>query len=249
VYLHRIGRTGRAGRGGTAITLAEAREHRLLRAIEQFTKSKIEVAGVPTVADVRARQLDLTRAALREHLVAGDTDQFRVVIETLAQEFDIVDIAAAAVKMAHAAVAGDGDDKEIPSAAGAGREERGDRRYGRFEGSRDEGRASQSRGARGPGGGAAGRPERPRTNGPDGPSVRLFIGAGRAAGIRPGDLVGAITGEAGIESRSLGAIEIADRFSLIEVPDNLADDIIAALKKATIRGKAVMVRRERPTAG
>jgi ATP-dependent RNA helicase DeaD len=248
VYLHRIGRTGRAGRGGTAITLAEAREHRLLRAIEQFTKSKIEVAGVPTVADVRARQLDLTRAALREHLIAGDTDQFRIVVETLAQEFDIVDIAAAAVKMAHAAVAGEGDDKEIPTAAG-GREERGDRRYGRFESGRDDGRPANGRATRGPNGSGAGssdRPERPRSNGPDGPSVRLFIGAGRQAGIRPGDLVGAITGEAGVESRSLGAIEIADRFSLIEVPDNLADDIITALKKATIRGKSVMVRRERP---
>jgi ATP-dependent RNA helicase DeaD len=250
VYLHRIGRTGRAGRGGTAITLAEAREHRLLRAIEQFTKSKIEVAGVPTVADVRARQLDLTRAALREHLVAGDTDHFRVVVETLAQEFDIVDIAAAAVKMAHAAVAGDGDDKEIPAAAGLGREEHGDRRYGgRFEGSREDRRSSNGRGPRGPNSaGKSDRPPRSRSDGPDGASVRLFIGAGRAAGIRPGDLVGAITGEAGVESRSLGAIEIADRFSLIEVPDNLADEIIAALKKATIRGKTVMVRRERPTA-
>jgi ATP-dependent RNA helicase DeaD len=243
VYLHRIGRTGRAGRGGTAITLAEAREHRLLRAIEQFTKSKIEVAGVPTVADVRARQLDLTRAALREHLVAGGTDQFRVVVETLAQEFDIVDIAAAAVKMAHAAVAGDGDDKEIPATAGGGRDDRG-----RFEGARDDGRASNGRAARrsnAAGPGPSDRSERPRSSGRDSPSVRLFIGAGRQAGIRPGDLVGAITGEAGVESRSLGAIEIADRFSLIEVPDSLADDIIAALKKATIRGKTVMVRRER----
>ena len=102
--------------------------------------------------------------------------------------------------------------------------------------------------ARGPnGGGPSDRPERARSNGPDSPSIRLFIGAGRQAGIRPGDLVGAITGEAGVESRSLGAIEIADRFSLIEVPDNLADEIITALKKATIRGKTVMVRRERPT--
>src|SRR5437868_15321837 len=74
VYLHRIGRTGRAGRAGTAITLAEPREHRLLKFIENFTRSKIEVATVPTVADLRARQLDLTRASLRERLVAGGHD-------------------------------------------------------------------------------------------------------------------------------------------------------------------------------
>ena len=54
-YVHRIGRTGRAGRGGTAITLAEPREHRLLRAMEAATKQKIDVAPIPTVADLRAR--------------------------------------------------------------------------------------------------------------------------------------------------------------------------------------------------
>ena len=75
--------------------------------------------------------------------------------------------------------------------------------------------------------------------------TRLFIGAGRKAGIRPGDLVGAITGEAGVESRAIGAIEIADGFSLVEVPEALADDIIDALRATKIRGLKVTVRRER----
>jgi ATP-dependent RNA helicase DeaD len=222
VYLHRIGRTGRAGRTGTAITLAEPREHRLLRAIENFTRSKIEVATVPTVADLRARQLDVTRATLRETLLAGDFDHVKVVVAALTEEFDIVDVAAAAVKLAHTAVAGNGDDREIPAAvAHAPR--------------------TEPRSPRGPG-----RELRQRAStGSDGPIVRLFIGAGRQAGIRPGDLVGAITGEAAVESRSLGAIEIADRFSLIEVPETLADGIVTALRAATIRGKKVTVRRER----
>src|SRR5206468_8147175 len=64
-YVHRIGRTGRAGRAGTAITLAEPREHRLLRAIESYTKQHIDVATVPTVADLRARRLHITRASIR----------------------------------------------------------------------------------------------------------------------------------------------------------------------------------------
>ena len=63
--------------------------------------------------------------------------------------------------------------------------------------------------------------------------------------MRPGDLVGAITNEAGIESRDLGAIEISDRFSLIEVPDAQVDDIVAAMRKATLRGQKVPVRRDR----
>src|SRR5262245_39918565 len=114
-YLHRIGRTGRAGRGGTAITLAEPREHHLLKAIEQFTRAKIEMATVPTVADVRARRLDITRASLRERLLAGSEDHTRVVVESLAREFDIVDIAAAAVAMAHASTTGGAEDREIPA--------------------------------------------------------------------------------------------------------------------------------------
>ena len=72
------------------------------------------------------------------------------------------------------------------------------------------------------------------------------VGSGDCNGrIRPGDLVGAITGEADVSSRSLGAIEIADKFSLVEVPEALADRIIAALKATKIRGKKVNVRREK----
>ena len=111
-YVHRIGRTGRAGREGTAITLVEPREHRLLRTIEHFTKQKIEVRPVPTVADLRAKRMDATRASLRDRLLAGDLDECRVVVEALAEEFDVLDVAAAAVKLAHAAVAGEGGDRE-----------------------------------------------------------------------------------------------------------------------------------------
>jgi ATP-dependent RNA helicase DeaD len=223
-YIHRIGRTGRAGRGGTAITLAEPREHRLLRSIEAMTKQKIEVATVPTVADLRAKRLDITRASLRERLIAGDLDSTRVVVQSLAAEFDIVDIAAAAVKLAHAAIAGDGDDREIPAVTEAP-DARG----------RTVGRPLKS---------ARGRLA-PRESQNDGTMARLFVGAGRRAGIRPGDLVGAITGEAGIQSRAIGAIEIGDGFSLVDVPEEMADEIIAALRATKIRGLKPTVRRDR----
>ena len=97
-YVHRIGRTGRAGREGVAITLTEPREHRLLRNIEAFTKQRIEVAAVPTVADLRSRRLELTRASLREAILAGHLDEARGVVESLAAEFDVMDVAAAAVE-------------------------------------------------------------------------------------------------------------------------------------------------------
>ena len=75
--------------------------------------------------------------------------------------------------------------------------------------------------------------------------TRLFIGAGRAAGVRPQDLVGAITGEAGLTGRAGRRIEIADRFSLVEVPEDARRGVIAALRATKIKGKKVTVRRER----
>jgi ATP-dependent RNA helicase DeaD len=260
-YVHRIGRTGRAGREGVAITLVEPREHRMLRNIEFMTKQKIEIATVPTVADLRARRLELTRGALEEALLEGEEslETYRVVVNSLAAEYDVVDIAAAAVKIAEENRR-DGDeaeDQEIPTAdvrdrprdrkegrgarvdrgGGRDREPRGDReRGGRFE---REPRAD--RGDRGERGG----PRRGR--GPRGEYdlTRVYVGAGRKAGIRPGDLVGAIANEANIDSRSIGAIEIADRFSLVEIPESMAEQVIDALRGTTIKGMRVTVRRDR----
>jgi ATP-dependent RNA helicase DeaD len=224
-YVHRIGRTGRAGREGVAITLAEPREHRLLRNIEQLTRQKIQIATVPTVLDVRARRLELTRASLREAIVAGELDGYRSVVEGLAGEFDVLDVAAAAVKLIHMASAGadgEGSDDEIPSAeAGEGRGTRGTGRE------RSEPRKAA----------AAGRDPKPGM-------VRIYVGAGRKANMRPADLVGAIANESGIDARGIGAIEIADTFSLVELPEEVVDQVIAALRATTIKGKRLTVRRD-----
>ena len=75
--------------------------------------------------------------------------------------------------------------------------------------------------------------------------ARLWIGAGRVAGVRPADLVGAISGETGLKSAFIGGIEIADRFSLVEVPEEVADDVIEALVATKLRGQKVTVRRDR----
>ena len=216
-YVHRIGRTGRAGEG-VAITLAEPREHRLLRNIEHQTKQKIEIQSVPTVADLRARRMELTRAALRETILAGGLDAFRGVVESLAEEFDVMDVAAAAVKQS-----------EGRTAAARSRRSRGVRTTGapvEIEEGRD------APGAR-------------RRQGPGWDVARLFIGAGRNVSLRPGDLVGAIANEVGVDSSAVGAIQISERHTIVEVPDEIADEIVARLRAATIRGKRVLVRRDR----
>jgi ATP-dependent RNA helicase DeaD len=236
-YVHRIGRTGRAGREGTAITLAEPREHRLLRSIEAATRHKIEVATVPTVADLRARRLDLLTASLRERLLAGGLDDMRVVIETLAQEFDVVDIAAAAVAVAHASDTERGQDDDVPAV------QFGSSSYGGRDAMSPGGRDAKRPGSTDESRGGQGRSQ----SGPESGMTRLFVGAGRRAGIRPGDLVGAITNEAGITARQLGAIQIADTFSLVDVSDDVADAVIASMRGATLRGQRAQVRRDRST--
>jgi ATP-dependent RNA helicase DeaD len=220
-YVHRIGRVGRAGREGVAITLAEPREHRMLKTIERVTGSKITMEKVPTVADLRARRLELTRAALRESLLEDSLDGFRAVVEALTDEFDVMDVAAAAVKLAHEASTGGGadDESEIPQVAARPEDDRPSR----------------------PSGGAG--PAR-KGRALEGPTARLFVGLGRAAGVRPQDLVGAITGESSLSGRQIGGIEITERFSLVEVPETAAAEVIAALRATMIKGRKATVRRD-----
>jgi ATP-dependent RNA helicase DeaD len=238
MYIHRIGRTGRAGREGVAITLAEPREHRLLRNIEQLTKQKISAETLPTVVDLRTRRLELTRSALQETLIGGDLDGYRVVVEALAGEFDCVDIATAAVKLLHEREAPEQEEADIPVVRPPSSDRQPQRRE-RLE----AGRGERVRAAK------EGRPKRgSRERGGERSGfevARLWVGAGRKSGVRPGDLVGAIANESGIDARSIGAIDITDRFSIVEVPEDAADDIIAALSSSTIKGKRVQIRRDR----
>lgn len=223
-YVHRIGRTGRAGREGVAITLAEPREHRFLRNIENITKQKIEIATVPTVADMRVRRVELTRATLQEILIGGELDEYRGVVESLADgDYDVMDVAAAAVKMAHEASGNDKHEaeEEIPVERSSLPRERPKR----------EGKPPRT---------VAGTKRKPGWE-----VAKIYIGAGRKAKIRPGDIVGAIANELQLDSDVIGAIEIYDRYSLVEVPDEIADDIVTTLRGTHIKGKRVPIRRDK----
>ena len=236
-YVHRIGRVGRGGRDGVAITLAEPREHRMLKTIERVTRQKIQVQKVPTVADLHARRLEVTRAALEDVLMAGNLEHVGVVVESLSDQYDIVEIALAAVKLAHEAVAGPDDDDVIPDATvPSGNEKDHSKGKGKSKGKRDD-RADGGRPARG----AAAR----KGSGGGAGTARVWLSAGRASGVRPQDLVGAVAGETRLTGRDIGAIEITDKFSLVEVPVDAVDEVVNALRATRIKGNKVQVRRDR----
>jgi ATP-dependent RNA helicase DeaD len=219
-YVHRIGRTGRAGREGVAITLAEPREHRMLRNIEAATKQKIDIGTVPTVADLRTRKLEQLRDQVAKVLADEDLDRYRPLVEQLAEEHDVMDIAAAAIRMVARKGEVDGEPEEIPSSVPRG-------------GDRDAHAPRPARQSRREFAGKVG-----------GSVAKIYVGAGRKLKIRPGDIVGAIAGEAGIPIAQIGAVQIGDRHSIVEVPEDKADFIIAKLSASTIKGKRVRVRRD-----
>ena len=223
-YVHRIGRVGRAGREGVAITLAEPREHRMLKTIERVAGAPIAVEKVPTVADLRARRLELTRAALRESLLERRP---RPVPRRR--------------RDAHRRVRPHGGRARRGEAGARGRRERPTttRRSRRSA----SGRTGTARRPGRPAAGAAERPAAARA-----PAARrrgCSSAPGRDAGIRPGDLVGAITGETGLTGRDIGAIEIHQRFALVEVPESAADEVVQALRATMIKGRKATVRRDR----
>jgi ATP-dependent RNA helicase DeaD len=197
VYVHRIGRTGRIGREGVAITLVAPREQRFLQYVERLTKQKIEIGKLPTEADLRKRRLESAKETLRARIAAGGLDEMRELIESMAEEFDLIDVAAAAV-----AIANEGAEKSVTATL-------------------DE-------------------PE-PIADRSSGRLMLLRLSVGKEESIRPADLVGAIAGEAGIPSRVIGAIKIHDDYSLVEVPEELSDRIIDALRSTKIRGHRVTV--------
>ena len=247
-YVHRIGRTGRAGREGVAIIIAEPREQRLVRNIERQTRQTIALESVPSVNDVRVRKLEMVRANLRELLEAGDLDTFRHVAEGLAEDFDPLEVAAAAIKLAHEAAAGsagpgDRDERDLPSAPTGGAPPFESRPRARSE--RPPPPAFESRApapdTRGgdfePRAGKPPRGKKPQSGG----MVRIRVDVGRRGGVRPGDLVGAIANESGIDAKGIGAIDIADAYSLVEVHASVAERVVGALSRAWLKGQRVTV--------
>jgi len=235
-YVHRIGRVGRAGREGTAITLAEPRQRRLLKNIERLTKQTLHVGKVPSVADLRARQIELTVAAVAEALESDDLDDYAGVFDALLGspeqwgEDDGRTIALAAIKLVHEARGAVMDEVEIPDVSS-------------FDPDKSKGKGkNKGKGAKGgfEGGGNRGAG---RGSSNDADTAFIYLNMGKTSRVRPGDLVGAIANESGLTGRDIGPIRIHDRFSVVGVPEASADQVIDAMSSSSLRGKKVKVRR------
>ena len=234
-YVHRIGRVGRAGREGVAITLVPPSKVHAMRAVERLTGQPVQFAPVPTAADLRAARLERTAVALRGQLEAGsdDADGVRDMLVGLAADFGAVDVAAAAIRMMTEAAGSPDDGEDIPVIT-----------PGRSSGRDSRDRDSRDREPRGRGGAAAG------TRAPKAGTTRLFVNAGRASGVRPQDIVGALANESNLTGRDIGAIQIHERHALVEIPEHAADDVLRSLKgTTTLKGRRANVRRDRGFAG
>lgn len=227
-YVHRIGRVGRAGRMGVAITLVTPRDRDGLNQIERMTRQAIPFAPIPTAKDLRATRNAVTKQTILDAITKTNfTNELRGLLGELENEHSTQDIALAALSLLSTPVHPD-DEIDIPVAYPP-RDNRMIDRPRPFQ----NGRMPDERQRVG---------RRPPTRG----MAKVFFGIGRDAGVMPRDLIGAITNEAGIPGKDLGAVDLTDRFALVEVPSEVAGYVVEAMQGARIRGRKVNVRADRP---
>jgi ATP-dependent RNA helicase DeaD len=238
-YVHRIGRTGRAGRKGQAILFVTPREKRMLRSIERATRAEIEPMQMPSNEDIT----DMRVARFKETIAAAMNDDNAEFFRNLVREFTesagvpLEDVAGALAAMAQKDRPLHVDFADMTSY----RQTRGsDEARGRSE-RRDEGRGRDRYEDRGRGGYEDREPRRERKPMP-GPSTeqgmeRFRIAVGHHHGVRPGQIVGAITGEAGLEGKHVGRIEIYEGFSTVDLPEGMPHEIFEDLRRARVCGQ------------
>jgi ATP-dependent RNA helicase DeaD len=248
-YTHRIGRTGRAGRSGEAILFITPREKNLLRAIERATRQPVSVLELPSIQAVNDVRIARFKDQISDTLAAGGLEIFQSLIEDYEREQNVpaLEIAAALAKLARGDVPLLLDkNKREPQgerswseekAAPAGRFERGDRgersgeRSERFE--RHERKDHTERPA---------FPKKERIDrAPDAGMQTFRIEVGHAHGVKPGNIVGAIANEVGLDSKYIGRIEIFDDYSVLDLPDGMPPEVLEHLKTVWVAGQQLRI--------
>ena len=195
-YVHRIGRTGRAGNTGVAMTFITPREFRQLKLIERVAKTKIKRRELPSVGDVLERQREQIVGRMETLLDMGTYRDYLPIVATLSNEYEVEDVAAAALKMMQEGAAALETPKE------------------------NKGSSMENTGGR-PG------------------MVRFFVNIGRSQRITVPELVRTIAIEADIPARSVGLINIYDKFTFVEIPEEYAERVLGAMQHNTIRGHRI----------
>ena len=236
-YVHRIGRTGRAGRTGDAILFIAPRERKLLANIERATKQKIEEMGLPSTEIINNKRIARFKQNITDTLAAEELSFFVQLIQQYETEHDVtaLEIGAALAKL----VQGDepllmSPPKKV-SERDRERDDRPRREDSRGRGDRNERprRESSDRGER--------RPAR-RDFGASNIEMETFrIEVGNAHGIKPGNIVGAIANETGIDGAHIARIRIEEDYSTVELPAGMPKELLNELRKVRVAGQLLNI--------
>ena len=222
-YIHRIGRTGRAGRQGEAILFIAPRERRMLYAIEKATRQKIEQLVLPTTETVNNKRIADFKQKITDTVAAGELAFMQGLVEGYRQEHDIpaVEIAAALAKMAL------GDKPLLLSP------DKAKNPFREHAGTPSPGKKTS------PGKKRRGGEPRELAAGME----RYRIEVGHSHGVKPGNIVGAIANEAGLDGEHIGPIDIGPDFSTVDLPLGMPKDIFMDLKKVRVCGVPMKISR------
>ncbi len=233
-YVHRIGRTGRAGKEGRAFSLVVGREVYKLREIQRYCKTKIIPQAIPSLDDITDIRMEKVLDQVTEIIEREDLSEMIDAVEKkiLEEDYTAMDLAAAFLRM----FMGDEVEDTIDDFRTARDLEDLDRPARGRRGKRGSGADGKNGNESGRGGrqGAGGRRGGSRED-----MVRLFINVGKNQGVKPGDVLGAIAGESGMPGRLVGSIDMYDKYTFVEVPEDCADEVLEAMKHARIKGKSV----------
>jgi ATP-dependent RNA helicase DeaD len=228
-YVHRIGRTGRAERKGDAILFISHREKRMLFSIERATKQPIEAMVIPSISQLNETRLSRFKNSVIEAMQDSSIETLIPIVESIQAESEAAPevIMAALAKIAQGdepLILKEGDRPDLNSRPPRNdRGDRGDRN------SRDRGRGGDRR--------------RDRKSSPPSEGMKRYrIEVGHTHGAKPGNIVGAIANEANISSKNIGAIEIYDNFSTVDLPKNMPRSTQDVLQKTRVAGRTLSIR-------
>ncbi|MDD1605698.1 MAG: DEAD/DEAH box helicase [Methylococcaceae bacterium] len=235
-YVHRIGRTGRAGRTGDAILFIAPRERKLLGNIEKATKQKIEEMGLPSTEVINNKRISRFKQNITDTLAAEELSFFSQLIEQYQQEHNVsaLEIAAALAKLVQG---------EVPLLMLPPKKIKESREDSSPRRDRDD-RPSRDRGERGDRGDSRGgdRERKPRRSfGSDIEMETFRIEVGHAHGVKPGNIVGAIANETGIDGDHIARIKISDDYSTVELPAGMPKELLQELKKIRVAGQLLNI--------